>query len=79
MERLTKFCRGWTGAEIEQCVISALTAAHLEERAVTQDDLLHVALGMVPLSRTMKEQVDHIRRWALERAVRASLQREPSR
>jgi AAA+ superfamily predicted ATPase len=74
--RLTTFCRGWTGAEIEQCVISALTAAHLEERALTEQDLLNVALGMVPLSRTMKEQVEHIRRWAFERAVRASLQRE---
>jgi hypothetical protein len=42
-------------------------------------DLLNVALGMVPLSRTMKEQVDHIRRWAFERAVRASLQRESHR
>jgi AAA+ superfamily predicted ATPase len=76
--RLTKFCRGWTGAEIEQCVISALTGAHLEQRVVTQDDLLRVASGMVPLSRTMKEQVDHIRGWAFARAVRASLQHEPT-
>jgi hypothetical protein len=27
----------------------------------------------VPLSRTMKEQISHIRGWAFERAVRASL------
>jgi hypothetical protein len=26
----------------------------------------------VPLSRTMKEQINHIRGWAFERAVRAS-------
>jgi hypothetical protein len=26
----------------------------------------------VPLSKTMKEQVDHIRSWAYDRAVRAS-------
>jgi hypothetical protein len=28
----------------------------------------------VPLSRTMKEQIIHIRSWAFERAVRASPQ-----
>jgi len=27
----------------------------------------------VPLSRTMNEQINHIRAWAFERAVRASL------
>jgi hypothetical protein len=29
-------------------------------------------MSMVPLSHTMKEQIEHIRRWAHERAVRAS-------
>ena len=32
LEQLIKFTSGWTGAEIEQCVISALTNAHLEDR-----------------------------------------------
>jgi len=31
-----------------------------------------VAAGIVPLSRTMKEQINHIRSWAFERAMRAS-------
>src|SRR4029434_3964756 len=30
--RLKKITQGWTGAEIEQCVVSALTVARLEER-----------------------------------------------
>ena len=46
--------------------------AQLEDREVTDDDLLNVATDVVPLSRTMKEQIDHIRAWAFERAVRAS-------
>jgi SpoVK/Ycf46/Vps4 family AAA+-type ATPase len=71
-EQLTKFTPGWTGAEIEQCVISALTKARLANREVTEQDLINVAVKSVPLSRTMKEQINHIRGWAFERAVRAS-------
>src|SRR5260370_12419520 len=72
MEQLTEFTIGWTCAEVEQCVVSALTKARLEEREVTGKDLLGVAVKLVPLSRTMKEQINHIRGWAFERAVRAS-------
>jgi SpoVK/Ycf46/Vps4 family AAA+-type ATPase len=74
LEQLTQFTGGWTGAEIEQCVISAITKARLAERDVTEQDLISVAVKLVPLSRTMKEQINHIRGWAFERAVRASPQ-----
>jgi ATP-dependent 26S proteasome regulatory subunit len=74
LEQLIKFTSGWTGAEIEQCVISALTMAHLADRELTEQDLINVAAKLVPLSRTMKEQISHIRSWAFERAVRASPQ-----
>jgi SpoVK/Ycf46/Vps4 family AAA+-type ATPase len=70
--QLTQFTNGWTGAEIEQCVISALTQARLADRGVTENDLITIAAKQVPLSRTMKEQINHIRAWAFERAVRAS-------
>jgi len=70
--QLTQFTNGWTGAEIEQCVISALTKARLAGREVAEQDLINVAVKLVPLSRTMKEQINHIRSWAFERAVRAS-------
>jgi AAA+ superfamily predicted ATPase len=72
IERLKRFTKGWTGAEVEQCVVSAMTAARLEDRDLTDDDLLNVATTIVPLSKTMKEQVDLIRAWAFDRAVRAS-------
>jgi SpoVK/Ycf46/Vps4 family AAA+-type ATPase len=71
--KLTQFTGGWAGAEIEQCVISALTKARLAGRGVSEEDLIRVAVKMVPLSRTMNEQINHIRAWAFERAVRASL------
>jgi hypothetical protein len=73
--QLTQFTSGWTGAEIEQCVVSAVTKALLANRPLTEHDLVGVAVKLVPLSRTMKEQISQIRGWAFERAVRASPQR----
>jgi len=72
IHRLRKITQGWTGAEIEQCVVSALTAVRLEERELTFDDIHKAALNVIPLSKTMREQVDHIRSWAYDRALRAS-------
>jgi SpoVK/Ycf46/Vps4 family AAA+-type ATPase len=72
LQQLKDITNGWTGAEIEQCVVSALTKARLADREVTERDLIDVAVKIVPLSRTMKEQITHIRGWAFERAVRAS-------
>lgn len=71
-KQLAQFTKGWTGAEIEQCVVSALTKARLEDREITDQDLVAIAAKIIPLSRTMNEQINHIRGWAFERAVRAS-------
>jgi hypothetical protein len=72
IDRLKQFTRGWTGAEIEQCVVSALTTARLENREISGDDLVNQTAKIVPLSKTMKEQVEHIRSWALDRAIRTA-------
>jgi len=72
INRLRRITQGWTGAEIEQCVVSALTSVKLEDRTIAFEDLHKSALRIIPLSKTMSEQVDHIRSWAYERAVRAS-------
>jgi hypothetical protein len=72
IHRLRKITQGWTGAEIEQCVVSALTAVRLEDRDLSFDDLHRAALNVIPLSKTMREQVDRIRSWAYDRALRAS-------
>ena len=73
LERLVGITEGWTGAEVEQCVISAITRARLAEHALTFDDLMRSAARIVPLSKTMKEKVDQLRDWARDRAARASL------
>ncbi len=63
---------GWSGAEIEQCVIAAVTQARMEGRDLVLKDLYAAQKQIVPISTTMEEQVRHIRNWAYERAVRAS-------
>jgi SpoVK/Ycf46/Vps4 family AAA+-type ATPase len=78
LDELKQFTIGWAGAEVEQCVVSAITKARIEGREITEQDLIKIAANTVPLSRTMKEQIDHIRAWAFERAVRAS-PRSPGR
>ena len=72
LEQLTQFTVGWSGAEVEQCVVSAITKARLAERDVSNHDLISTAVSIVSLARTMKEQITQIRAWAFERAVRAS-------
>lgn len=72
LEQLTEFTKGWSGAEVEQCVVSALTKARLTGSPITGQDLIQSAVKIVPLSRTMEEQINVIRGWAFERAVRAS-------
>jgi SpoVK/Ycf46/Vps4 family AAA+-type ATPase len=74
LNQLVKLTKEWTGAEIEQCVVSAITQARLEDRDVVEMDLISNAVKIVPLARTMKEQIIHIRSWAFERALRASPQ-----
>jgi ATP-dependent 26S proteasome regulatory subunit len=72
LHRLKRITHGWTGAEIEQCVVSALTQVRLQNKALRFEDLHQAAINVIPLSKTMREQVDHIRSWAYDRAVRAS-------
>ena len=68
---LAEASAGFSGAEIEQAVVSALYAAHAEQRA-PDTALLHEGIaGTRPLSVLMAEQVDALRAWARERTVPA--------
>lgn len=75
LPELMTFTQGWTGAEVEQCVVSAITRAKIADTLVTPQDLLTHAARSVPLSRTMREQITYIRSWAFERAIRATPQK----
>jgi len=62
----------FSGAEIEQGIVSALYAAFSARRQLTTDDILHELNSTRPLSLTMKEQIDQMRNWAEGRTVSAA-------
>lgn len=69
---LAKKTKGYSGAEIEQSVISALYDAFDEHREIEMKDILTSIEKSVPLSITMKEKIDLLRDWAKDRAAIAS-------
>jgi len=72
IDNLVYNTNGWSGAEIEQAVISGRVEAYQAKRAMTTDDIMLQTYNMVPLSKTMSEQVKAIRDWAYKRATPAS-------
>ncbi|HWU71049.1 MAG TPA: AAA family ATPase [Pseudoxanthomonas sp.] len=62
---------GFSGAEIEQAIVSGLYAAHAEGRALDTDLLMQEIRNTRPLSVLMAEQVETLREWARERTVPA--------
>ncbi len=76
LNQLAKIAKGWSGAEIEQAIISAMYEAFNQGRPLNEDDLFKVFSRTVPLSTTMAEQIKKIKGWAHGRAVRASSQTE---
>ena len=63
---------GFSGAEIEQAVTSALYSAFAQKSALTTEMILTEIHSTYPLSVTMKEKVESLRAWARERAVPAN-------
>jgi SpoVK/Ycf46/Vps4 family AAA+-type ATPase len=72
VEGLTAASEGFSGAEVEQAIISALYTAFEHDRDVTSDDVLDALKQTVPLSVTMREEIGMVRRWAKGRARPAS-------
>lgn len=72
LDELTGASDGFSGAEIEQAVISALYDAFYVGRDLRTEDVLKSLRETVPLSRTMSERVAGIRAWAEGRARFAS-------
>jgi len=64
--------KGWSGAEIEQAVKAAVIRAYPESRPFTYKDVSWNTARMVPLSKTMEEQLKRLRQWSLNRATPAS-------
>jgi SpoVK/Ycf46/Vps4 family AAA+-type ATPase len=66
----------FSGAEIEQVVVSAMYTAFADGRDVSEQDLEYAVQQTVPLYRTYEEQIKSLREWAHGRARSASHERE---
>jgi ATP-dependent 26S proteasome regulatory subunit len=70
--KLSADSEGYSGAEIEQAVISALFDAYADRRPLEAEDLRRAVSNMVPLAVTQAEAITRIREWANVRAVAAT-------
>jgi SpoVK/Ycf46/Vps4 family AAA+-type ATPase len=69
--------KGWSGAEIEQAVKAAVIRAYPEGRPFNYKDVSWNTARMVPLSKTMEEQLKRLRQWSMNRATPASRKEQP--
>lgn len=79
LDKITKKTDGYTGAEIEQIVKSAVRKAYIKKVKENSDKLV-VSLPLlekateevIPISKSSKEKIDALELWANGRALRAS-------
>jgi hypothetical protein len=72
LDTLSERSEGYSGAELEQVVTSALIDAFGEGRLVNDEDLERCRRVTVPLSVTMEEKIFQLRQWAESRCRRAT-------
>lgn len=72
VENLAREAMGTSGAEIEQFIVAAMYEVFPDGRDINAQDILKAMKDTVPLSVTMKEHIDELRRWARHRARMAS-------
>jgi SpoVK/Ycf46/Vps4 family AAA+-type ATPase len=68
LDALSRASEGYSGAEIEEGIISAMFDAFYEKQELSTDRVRESLQQTVPLSKTMKEDVDELRKWAASRA-----------
>jgi len=68
LRALVKAAAAFSGAEIEQAIISGMHESFFENREVTTEDILQAMSQTIPLSHTMREQIVALRSWAAERS-----------
>jgi SpoVK/Ycf46/Vps4 family AAA+-type ATPase len=70
--KLVEYADGFTGAEIEASIVSAMYEAFYYTREINNQDLEKAIKETVPLSKTMAESINALRKWANNRARNAS-------
>lgn len=71
LDTLAEACAGYSGAEIEQGIVSALHQAYAAKAELSTNDVLASLKGSPPLSVTMAERIAELREWADGRCVPA--------
>ena len=69
--QLAATCEGFSGAEIEQAIVSAVYAAHANNEPTSARHVLNEIKATRPLSVVMAERIAELRLWARDRTVRA--------
>lgn len=73
---LVERSKDFSGAEIEEAIISALYDAFYTQKELATEHVLEALRQTVPLSKTMDEQINRLRSWAEGRARNASVPRD---
>lgn len=72
LDQVAAAARGYSGAEIDAAVQTAMYASYSSKQPLTTQTLLDALKATVPLSTTRAEEVQGLREWAQQRAVPAS-------
>ncbi len=73
LDKLADASEGYSGAEIEQAVVSALYLAYASKKHLDTSMVLKAIKSSPPLSVTMREKVQQLRLWAQNRCVPADV------
>jgi len=72
IQELATRTEGFIGAEIEECVVSSLFDVFYEKKDLNDEAILKTIRETVPLSKTMQEEIERLRKWADGRARNAT-------
>lgn len=73
LEQIARAADGYSGAEIDAALQSAMYRSFADKQALATQSLLQALAITVPLSTTRAEEIEALREWARSRAVPASL------
>lgn len=77
LDKIAEAAQGFSGAEVESAVQTALYAAFAAKRELSNEDLVRALSSTVPLSVMRAEEIAELREWAEKRAVWASAKEDP--
>jgi SpoVK/Ycf46/Vps4 family AAA+-type ATPase len=72
LDALARSSAGYSGAEIEEAIVNGMFNVFYEKTELTTERILESIRQTVPLSKTMSEDIDGLRKWATGRARQAT-------